>query len=262
MSQVQRDAQLLERDRLGRVRAHVLQRERLGPREAGGRHRGGQHRAYVREVVRRSGLGPRDIDTRDRDRGAVLDRRCVVRSRRRRVERHREGARQQLLAVEAGAVRDVVDLGAQRQHLLADGGTVAGGQRGVAGLDRQFTDALQDVVHLAQRAFSGLEHGDAVLGVALALPHATDLGAHLLGDREPGRVISGAVHAHAAGELLEQATQGPVRGAQVALRVQRRNVGVDLQRHPRPPVPMPRVASLPRGEAARNAPPLTAIIAR
>ena len=66
-------------------------------------------------------------------------------------------------------------------------------QRAVVELDGQVTDALEHRVHLAQRALSGLHERDGVLGVALGLAEAADLGAQLLADRQAGRVVGGAV---------------------------------------------------------------------
>ena len=77
-------------------------------------------------------------------------------------------------------------------------------ERAVVELHLQVTDALQHRVHLGERAFRRLDERDAVLGVALRLGEAADLTAHLLGDREAGGVVGGAVDAVAAGELLHR----------------------------------------------------------
>lgn len=69
---------------------------------------------------------------------------------------------------------------------------------------------------------------DAVLRVALALLHATNLHAHLLRNGEAYRVIRSAVDPHAAGEFLEQAAEATVGTGEVPLRVERDDVGVDL----------------------------------
>ena len=59
-------------------------------------------------------------------------------------------------------------------------------------LDRQLTHALEDRVGLVQAAFSGLDHRDAVLGVANRLVEALDLATQLLADRQASRVIADA----------------------------------------------------------------------
>ena len=78
-----------------------------------------------------------------------------------------------------------------------------------------------DLVH---GAFSGLKHGDAILGVADTLCVATDLGAHFFADAEAGGVVGGAVDAVAAGELLEHFAELHAADAEVALSVQRGDV--------------------------------------
>jgi len=71
---------------------------------------------------------------------------------------------------------------------------VAGAVGGVAGLDSQFTHALQVVADLAEGAFSGLGQRDAVVGVANRDVHALDLGVHALRDGEAGGIVLGGVH--------------------------------------------------------------------
>ena len=60
----------------------------------------------------------------------------------------------------------------ERGQLGGDGPTIRVGQGVVRALDRQLTHALQDRVGLVQTAFSGLDHRDAVLGVADSLVQA------------------------------------------------------------------------------------------
>jgi len=88
-------------------------------------------------------------------------------------------------------------------------------------------------VHLTQRAFSGLNHGDAVLAVSRALLQAADERPHLLADRQAGRVIGGPVDALAAGQLLQRLAQLAARDREVSLRVNRHDVGVDDHCHGR-----------------------------
>src|SRR5690606_35385704 len=103
--------------------------------------------------------------------------------------------------------------------------------RVVRALDREIAQTLQDRVDLAQRAFRGLHDRDAVLRVAGGDLEASDLRTQALRDGEPGRVVSRTVDPEAARELLERLVQVALRGGQVAVRVERADVGVDLHTH-------------------------------
>src|SRR5690606_32080954 len=106
-------------------------------------------------------------------------------------------------------------------------GAVVVGVGGIARLYRQFTDTLQVVADLAQRAFGGLRQRDAVVGVAGSLVQAADLRGHALGDRQAGGVVLGAVDAQTGGQALDRGIQRRLRSTQVALGIQRRDVGID-----------------------------------
>ena len=84
---------------------------------------------------------------------------------------------------------------------------------------------------LGQCAFSGLDDGDAVLGVALGNSEARDLRAQALGDGQAGSVVGSTVDAEAAGELLQGLAQVVLRVGQGAESVVRRGVGIDLHTH-------------------------------
>jgi len=79
----------------------------------------------------------------------------------------------------------------------------------------------------AEAGFGGLRGGDAVVGVAHGDGHAARLGVHLLGDREAGGVVLGAVDAQAGGEALQRGVQRALRSVEVTLGVERSDVGVD-----------------------------------
>ena len=85
-----------------------------------------------------------------------------------------------------------------------------------------------DLVH---RPFSGLQHRDAVLRVADSLLVPPNLGTHLLADAQAGGVVGSAVDAEAAGELLQHLAHLQPGDGQVALRIDRSNVGCDLHSH-------------------------------
>ena len=98
----------------------------------------------------------------------------------------------------------------------------------------ELADALQDRVHLVERAFRRLDERDAVLGVAAGLGGAADLGAHALRDGQAGGVVGGAVDAQAADESFSIDFDIADRGhGQVAVGVERLDVGVDAKGHSR-----------------------------
>ena len=107
-------------------------------------------------------------------------------------------------AVELRVLGDVLDLLADLPDLGGDRVLIVRAQRAVVELDLEVTDALQHRVHLGEGTFRRLDERDAVLSVALRLSQTTDLTAHLLADRETGRVVGGTVDAIAAGKLLHR----------------------------------------------------------
>src|SRR5690606_995639 len=68
---------------------------------------------------------------------------------------------------------------------------------------------------------------DAVVGVAGGLVHAADLGGEALADGEAGGVVLGAVDAQARRQALDGGAEVGAVGGQVALRVERHDVGID-----------------------------------
>jgi hypothetical protein len=91
----------------------------------------------------------------------------------------------------------------------------------------QFAHPLQRVGDALQAAFSRLRQGDAVVGVARSLVETVDLRSHPGRDGEAGGVVLGAVDAQAGGQALQRGGQRSLRHVEAALRVQRRDVGVD-----------------------------------
>ncbi|MNR13809.1 hypothetical protein D3C85_1302380 [compost metagenome] len=64
----------------------------------------------------------------------------------------------------------------------------------------QSTHPLQHGGHFIHGAFRSLGNGDAVVGVAVALIQAVDLGGQTVGDLQTRRIVLGAVDAQAGGQ--------------------------------------------------------------
>ena len=111
-------------------------------------------------------------------------------------------------------VPELVDFSRDR---VAGGGVVGV----VRGLDAQLTDTLEDAVDFVHCAFSGLNHRNAVVGVADGLRVTANLGSHLLANSEACRVVRGTVDAETAGQLLEHLAHFHGRSGEVALGVHR-----------------------------------------
>jgi hypothetical protein len=88
----------------------------------------------------------------------------------------------------------------------------------------------QDVVLHRDAALRRLQEADAVLRVAAGLLQATHLILELLAQEHAGGVVARAVDAQSARQPLHRAVEQPLGGPQVALRGQRRQVGID-RRH-------------------------------
>ena len=97
----------------------------------------------------------------------------------------------------------------------------------VGGLHSQFPHPLQVVGDGAQCAFSGLGQGDGVIGIADGHIHATRLGVHAFGNSQSSGIVLGAVDAHPGGQALHRRSEGHRRRRQIALSIQRRNIGID-----------------------------------
>ena len=91
----------------------------------------------------------------------------------------------------------------------------------------QFTHALQHVGDFVRRAFSGLDHRDAVIGVAHCLVKTADLGSHFVADGQAGSVVGSGVDALASGQLFHGLAQRTVVHGQGVLCNQGFGVGVD-----------------------------------
>ena len=87
--------------------------------------------------------------------------------------------------------RDAADLFLKLVDFQLDVASVLAGEGVVGRLYGQLAHALQDGVRLVERAFSGLNHGDAILTVPHGLVEAPHLGAHFLADGKPCGVVGG-----------------------------------------------------------------------
>src|SRR4029453_7760949 len=103
--------------------------------------------------------------------------------------------------------------------------------RAVRVLDGQLANALKHAVDFVQGTFRGLHHGDGVLSVPAGLVEAADPRPKLLAEGETGRVVGSAVDAQAARQLLDGLAELQPRHVEVALSVQRLDVGVDPNTH-------------------------------
>ncbi|MNZ63663.1 hypothetical protein D3C78_818160 [compost metagenome] len=70
---------------------------------------------------------------------------------------------------------------------------ILGGVGTVGRLLGQGAHTLQHAGHFIHGPFCGLRQGDAVVGVAVALIQAVDLGGQTVGDLQTGRIVLGAV---------------------------------------------------------------------
>jgi hypothetical protein len=133
----------------------------------------------------------------------------------------------QLATVEGSLIGHTPDFAPQLGNFRLHSGAIRSAVGCVGRLHSQFTHALQHVAHFAQRAFSGLRQGNAVVGVAGCHIQAFDLGVHALGNCQASSVVFGAVDAQAGRQALHGGGQGILRSHQVALGIHRLNVGVD-----------------------------------
>ena len=136
---------------------------------------------------------------------------------------------------ELGAVGDTVDLFDQSAVLGIEVTAVGVGQGTVQGLLGQFLHAQQDVGDLVQGAFTRLHERNAVGSVAGRLIQSPDVGLQALADGQTGSVVTGAVDAQTGAQLLHGLLEQTGVLRQMALGVQRANVGVDADSHFIPP---------------------------
>src|SRR5476649_2423835 len=139
----------------------------------------------------------------------------------------RQATVEHVLAVELGAGGDAVQLGRQGGHLVLDRLAVGIGVGSVGGLDGQHADALQQVAGGGQAALSRLRQGDAVVGVLRSTGVARNLCLEALRNGQAGRIVFRAVDPQAGGQALQRGLQRTLRFAQVVLRIQRGDVGID-----------------------------------
>ena len=103
--------------------------------------------------------------------------------------------RQHVQVVETGLVRYPLDFAQLLVDLGLDGFEVAERVGGILRLHREFADAMQAAIHLAQRALDGLRQRDTVVGVARRLALAADLRSEVVGDGFAGGVIRRVIDA-------------------------------------------------------------------
>ncbi|MNF57004.1 hypothetical protein D3C85_767210 [compost metagenome] len=142
-----------------------------------------------------------------------------------------EGAVHQLAATEGGGFGDTGQFVLQCRHFFLQRGAVGIAVGAVGGLDGQVAHTLQQVGGLLQGTFSGLRQGDAVVGVAHGNIEAADLVGQAVGNLQASGIILGAVDARTGRQTLQRGVQRVGRAGQVALGVERRDVGIDCQGH-------------------------------
>ena len=126
---------------------------------------------------------------------------------------------------------NVSSLNAQRNLNASQSSLAISMQRLSSGL--RVNSAKDDAAGLAiaERAFGRLRQRDTVVGVARGDVQAAQLAVHALGDRKARGVVLRRVHAQARGEALHRDRERGLRGVEVALRVERADVGVDRLCH-------------------------------
>ena len=146
------------------------------------------------------------------------------------------GSVEQILPTERRRRRDAVDFVDDLIDFSAGSGTGGGIiAAGVRSLNGEVTGTLQERVDLGQGTFCRLHDGDAILGVANGDLEATDLRTHALADAEASGVVSSAVDAESARQLLQALRHLSVRDVQVAVGVGCCGVLIDTKTHGNPP---------------------------
>ena len=110
--------------------------------------------------------------------------------------------RENLVAVETRAFADANQLLLHLHELSIQAGAVVSRIGGIDRLHGELAHALQQVTHLAQRAFLGLAQRDLVIGVAQGHGLAADERRHAAGNGQAGGVVLGAVDAQARRQAL------------------------------------------------------------
>ena len=138
-----------------------------------------------------------------------------------------KAAVQHFFAVKTGGFGHAVHLIAQLHQLGIERFAVALAVGGVARLHGQLTHALQHVANFAQSAFCGLGQRNPIIGIARGHRQTTHLGAHALGNGQASGIVFGAIDAQTRGQALHRRSQRAAGQGQVALGVDRDDVGVD-----------------------------------
>ena len=132
-----------------------------------------------------------------------------------------QGAVQQLGAVEVGGLADAVDFVQQLVHLVLEGAALGAGVGAVGGLTGQLHHTVQHGVDLGEVPLSGLDEGDAVLGVGGRSFKTGDLRLHLLADSETCGVITSPVDPEAGGQFFQRLSNSAGVHAQLPVSVER-----------------------------------------
>src|SRR5690606_6569842 len=146
-----------------------------------------------------------------------------------------EGAIHQLAATEGGSFGDTGQFRLLGSYFFLQSGTVGIAVGAVGGLDSQVADTLQDIGGLLQGTFSGLRQGDTIVGVTGRHVLAVDLVGQAVRDPQTGGGVLGTVDAATGGQALHGGVQGVGRVVDIALGIQRRDVGIDGKSHDEPP---------------------------
>src|SRR5690606_24247588 len=109
---------------------------------------------------------------------------------------------EQLATTEGGGVADTVQLFLQLGNFVVQCATLGIAVRTVGRLQGQVTHTLQDIGGLLQGTFSGLRHGDAVVGVLHRNVQTADLAAQTVGYLQAGGIVLGTVDTATSGQTL------------------------------------------------------------
>ncbi len=130
------------------------------------------------------------------------------------------GAVQQGDTIERSGVTDTGDFVLQGGVLSIEVTAIRVGQRAVQGLFGQFLHAQQNARRLVHRAFSGLDHRDAVRSVPGRLSQSTDVRFQAFTDGQASSVITSAVDTQTRAQLFHAFLERGGGLRQVALRVE------------------------------------------
>jgi len=119
--------------------------------------------------------------------------------------------------VELSMARDAVNFGHQLGDFHLDHHAITFGENTVSSLNGEFTDTVQNILRSLKEALGGLYEGHAVHDVALGLVKAPNLSPHLLGYREPGGIVPGAVDPHTGTKLLHAPVDANLYQAKLAI---------------------------------------------